>query len=391
MAESNCCITTTAADTQNDHSQSNLSASSDVQQKQQQQQHSVPEKPDEKETVVVTPEPDESEAQQQQDSLQLTQTTQQRISKRTHKNYAWRSLSDVQYERYPEGMSIKISRPVRGAGPTPVPSEQLLKTKLLDKPGTEQLVGRLCGHFHLTGECLRGAQCDFAHHVKIDPKAEYTTNNPASSMPTEVIIPDDSELPEREVQLKEKIIKMNRESPLFKQQQTTQQGPQISQPIPMLQPSPRQLIQPSLVRHQHVQLSGTPNTTANNSMFYLAQPPPPQQQQPLQFAAAVPQPLVPPNKNMFLLPQQQSFPTAPAAPGAQLLLQQQPATTTTVQVPMMNVMVSYPQTSLPAAGGQQVTIVPMPMPGGVPVPVQPGTAAPRHPPAYAPMMMTIPQ
>lgn len=97
-------------------------------------------------------------------------------AKRGHYHYAWKSLDDVPYERLPSGMKIKVSAPNGGKQPIAVDSSELLKTKVFATPGAELLVSRLCSHFHAKGKCARGAQCDFAHRVHVDPSAQYGPN-----------------------------------------------------------------------------------------------------------------------------------------------------------------------------------------------------------------------
>ena len=107
-------------------------------------------------------------------------------SRKTHLNYIWKSLEDVRYERFPPGRQFLIAGADGEMEPIKIPAEQLLKTKIFDRPGTDHLVGRLCRFFHTTGECVRGGHCDFAHRATIDSNTEYLPDGYPQRVPRDL-------------------------------------------------------------------------------------------------------------------------------------------------------------------------------------------------------------
>jgi hypothetical protein len=96
-----------------------------------------------------------------------------------HVNYAWRSLDDVTYERYPTGQSLHVAPPNSKVASDTMDSSMTLRTKALS---SNRRPLSHCAHYYFNRTCNLGAECRFVHAVFIDPNAKDHQRAPIPSM-----------------------------------------------------------------------------------------------------------------------------------------------------------------------------------------------------------------
>ena len=98
--------------------------------------------------------------------------------KTVHFSWAWRSLEECQYERYPAGKTIPVREPISAKSDIidHVDSGYILKTRCVfddpNRPPTH------CAHFYYSRECHIGQRCDFAHVLHVNPFAQTLERAP---------------------------------------------------------------------------------------------------------------------------------------------------------------------------------------------------------------------
>ena len=92
-----------------------------------------------------------------------------------HVNYAWRSVADVTYERFPAGNCFHVAAPNSRQAVDTMDSSLVLKTKALAmrRPLSH------CAHYYFNRTCNLGAECQFIHAVFVDPTATMHQRAPA--------------------------------------------------------------------------------------------------------------------------------------------------------------------------------------------------------------------
>ena len=92
-----------------------------------------------------------------------------------HVNYAWRSVADVTYERFPAGNCFHVAAPNSRQAVDTMDSSLVLKTKALAmrRPLSH------CAHYYFNRTCNLGAECQFIHAVFVDPTAKDHQRAPA--------------------------------------------------------------------------------------------------------------------------------------------------------------------------------------------------------------------
>jgi hypothetical protein len=93
-----------------------------------------------------------------------------------HVNYAWRSLDEVAYERYPPGEILQVAPPNSKAAGDVMDSQLALKTKALQ---SHRRPLSHCAHYYFNRTCNLGPECRFIHAVFIDPNAKEHQRAPA--------------------------------------------------------------------------------------------------------------------------------------------------------------------------------------------------------------------
>jgi hypothetical protein len=85
-----------------------------------------------------------------------------------HFNYAWRSLDEVPYARFPGGRVVSIAAPNSTEAVDQMDTSFALRTRAL-----ESEVPKLthCAHYYFNRACRLGDQCMFIHAVFVDPDA----------------------------------------------------------------------------------------------------------------------------------------------------------------------------------------------------------------------------
>lgn len=93
-----------------------------------------------------------------------------------HVNYAWRSLDEIAYERYPAGEILHVAPPNSKATGDVMDSQLALKTKALQ---SHRRPLSHCAHYYFNRTCNLGPECRFIHAVFIDPNAKEHQRAPA--------------------------------------------------------------------------------------------------------------------------------------------------------------------------------------------------------------------
>jgi len=93
-----------------------------------------------------------------------------------HVNYAWRSLDEVTYERYPPGEILHVAPPNSKITGDVMDAQLALKTKALQ---SHRRPLSHCAHYYFNRTCNLGSECRFIHAVFIDPKAKEHQRAPA--------------------------------------------------------------------------------------------------------------------------------------------------------------------------------------------------------------------
>jgi len=93
-----------------------------------------------------------------------------------HVNYAWRSLDEVAYDRFPAGEILHVAPPNSKATGDVMDSQLALKTKAL---ASHRRPLSHCAHYYFNRTCNLGPECRFIHAVFIDPKAKEHQRAPA--------------------------------------------------------------------------------------------------------------------------------------------------------------------------------------------------------------------
>uniref|UniRef100_A0A6U4VPD9 C3H1-type domain-containing protein n=1 Tax=Neobodo designis TaxID=312471 RepID=A0A6U4VPD9_NEODS len=96
-----------------------------------------------------------------------------------HVNYAWRSLEEVSYERYPPGEPLLIAPPNSKVATEAYEPHTLLKTKAL---ASSRRPLSHCAHYHFNRTCNLGHECRFVHAVFIDPTAKEHQRAPIATI-----------------------------------------------------------------------------------------------------------------------------------------------------------------------------------------------------------------
>ena len=87
-----------------------------------------------------------------------------------HVNYAYRSLDEVKYQRFPPGYVLRVSQP-NGKPPVMcIASDYVLRTKAAFTTHQQRILSH-CAHYYFSRTCHLGSQCHFVHAVFIDPSA----------------------------------------------------------------------------------------------------------------------------------------------------------------------------------------------------------------------------
>jgi hypothetical protein len=95
-----------------------------------------------------------------------------------HVNYAWRSLTDVTYERFVSGQALHVAPPNSKVSSDVMDSDMALKTKAL---ASKRRPLSHCAHYYFNRTCNLGAECQFVHAVFIDPSAKDHQRAPVPS------------------------------------------------------------------------------------------------------------------------------------------------------------------------------------------------------------------
>lgn len=95
-----------------------------------------------------------------------------------HVNYAWRSVEEVSYDRFPAGETFEVAPPNSKVATDVMDSHMTLMTKALD---SKRRPLSHCAHFYFNRACNLGADCQFIHAVFIDPTAKPHQRAPVPS------------------------------------------------------------------------------------------------------------------------------------------------------------------------------------------------------------------
>ena len=119
-----------------------------------------------------------------------------------HVNNAWRSLDDVEYERFPAGANggrpVRVRCPDGGATCDAMEPQFMLRTKARLPDGNDPANTatnatannnnnttaplRHCAHYYYGRECILGPDCAFVHAVYIDPRAGKNQRAPPAHL-----------------------------------------------------------------------------------------------------------------------------------------------------------------------------------------------------------------
>ncbi len=122
-----------------------------------------------------------------------------------HVNNAWRSLDDVEYERFPAeangGRPVRVRCPDGGATCDAMEPQFMLRTKARLPDGNDPATAtatntttnnnnnssstaplRHCAHYYYGRECILGPDCAFVHAVYIDPRAGKNQRAPPAHL-----------------------------------------------------------------------------------------------------------------------------------------------------------------------------------------------------------------
>jgi uncharacterized coiled-coil protein SlyX len=96
-----------------------------------------------------------------------------------HVNYAWRSLEEVTYERYPPGEALTVAAPNSKMASEVYEPHTLLKTRAL---ASSRRPLSHCAHYHFNRTCNLGHECRFVHAVFVDPNAKEHQRAPIATI-----------------------------------------------------------------------------------------------------------------------------------------------------------------------------------------------------------------
>jgi len=95
-----------------------------------------------------------------------------------HVNYAWRSLTEVTYERFPTGQILQVAPPNSKVPSDVMDADMALKTRALT---SKRRPLSHCAHYYFNRTCNLGAECQFIHAIFIDPTAKDHQRAPVPS------------------------------------------------------------------------------------------------------------------------------------------------------------------------------------------------------------------
>lgn len=95
-----------------------------------------------------------------------------------HVNYAWRSIEEVSYERFPAGQVFRVAPPNSKIASDVMDSDMVLKTRALT---SHRRPLSHCAHYYFNRTCNLGSDCQFIHAIFIDPTAKPFQRAPVPS------------------------------------------------------------------------------------------------------------------------------------------------------------------------------------------------------------------